>query len=155
MFLRKFLSIILCVSMLFCFTIPVAANDAPIEYGVNEKFVLIIPCGFYIGSSGKAVAVITVEDIILSHGNSLMVSISSKNYDGSWKLIDIQNDDNKVTYTIGSKEGENDISNNSEILYIDAGTHSEESKTIYFTISDKSIDSGYYNDVLTFIVDVN
>lgn len=155
MFFKRFLSVMLCVAMLMCFTIPVAADDiSAIKYGAGESFIIIIPGGFCIGASGKALADITVKDVMISHGSVLKVFVSGDDYNDSWEMINITNDSSKLTYTIGMSEGASDVKNNSVILYVNAGETVETTETIYFTISDKSIASGYYNDVLTFVVDV-
>ena len=155
MFLRRFLSVTLCLIMLMCYAIPVSADNlSAIKYGVGESFIIVIPGGFSIGSSGKSQAEVTVKEILIAHGSTLKVFISGDDYDGSWELIDVTNNSNKLTYTIGTTEGGKDIENNSVILYANSGEKTEETKTIHFTVADNNVRPGYYNDFITFIVDV-
>lgn len=165
MFSKRILSSILCLVMLFSLCIPVSAaslsdtgnKDVTVTYGTSENFIVTVPANFEIDETAKAVAEISASDVMIASGSTLEVYISGDDYDGSWKLIDSAENNNTLTYVIGSSEGASDIINGSTVLTVEAGEayDSTVSEKMYFEVIDTLSKSGIYTDTLTFIVEVS
>ena len=172
--MKKFLSSVLCLAMLLSMGTTVFADwdeweeldnnittdgghqNVTVTYGVSESFIVTIPSNFTIGQSGTATADVSASNVMISAGNVLDVYISGHDYSGSWELIDSNNNNNRLTYTIGTGAGLSNIVNNSVVLSVEAGEayNSTVYETMHFTIVDELTSAGIYTDTLTFTVNV-
>ena len=161
MYSKRLISFMLAVLMICFLALPVqaeeffATSNVTLVYGTNETFLIYIPSGFGFNNK-KVVAEVSALDVMLEHGAVLNIGVTGNDYVDSWEVIDIVDKNKSLTYIIGTADGKDDVKNNSIILSVNAGESydSQVSVQLYFEITD-SMQPGNYNDMLTFVVDVN
>lgn len=163
--MKKILSCVLCLTMMLSMgTTAFASNistdggsqDVTVTYGMTEGFTVTIPTDFTINDTAKATAKVSASNVVIAHGSTLKVAVSGDDYVDSWELVDEAEADNTLTYTIGTTEGGNEITNGSIVLDVESGEAygSTVTETMYFTVVDELAKAGTYTDTLTFTVSV-
>lgn len=166
--MKKILSCVLCLAMMLSMgtvafaetslTTDGGSHDVTVTYGMDEGFTVTIPTNFTIDESKKATADVSASNVMIAYGKVLEVAISGDDYatTGSWELVDEAETENMLTYTIGTTEGGNEITNGSIVLDVESGEAygSTVTETMYFTVVDELAKAGTYTDTLTFTVSV-
>ena len=161
--MRKIFSGILCIAMILSTSIIGFAaeittsggkNQTVVSYGMDESFVVVIPADFDLSSNGTTEAEVSASNVMIKDDTELVVFISGDDYVDNWELIDKNESDNRLVYTIGTTEGADDIVNNSEVLVVSAGEAYNNTvvEKMYFNIVDTVSQAGIYTDTLTFTV---
>ncbi len=148
--------------MVFSITISVCAssdiNETVVVYSMDESFVVTIPDNINIDSrTMTGEAVISAYDINLKRDFELAVIINGSNYDGAWKLVDVNDASRHLNYTIGTYPGGDDIVNNHRLISVinNGNPIDDVEQNLYFTVLDNQSSSGVYTDTLTFVVSLN
>lgn len=165
--MKKTLSLGLALVLALSMAVPAfAANittdggtgSTVVTYGTDQGFTVTIPADFTIdAATKKATAEVKAENVLIPYGQVLNVRVTGADYTDKWELIDEAEATNKLTYTIGTTEGGNEIGNNSVVLDVESGEAygSEVEETLYFTVTDTLTKAGTYTDTLTFTVSVD
>ena len=152
--MKKILSSIISLSLVFSLGIPVFAaetNTHELIYQNNASYEISIPASSNIDiATGKGEINVGVTEAKLEKWTGVSITISSSNYsDGSWNLVNTKDGNDKITYSIGTADGANDIASGDEVAFAkDAGT-----TTLYVNVSDTS-KVGTFTDTITFTSEI-
>ena len=150
--MKKILSGILCLAMVLSMAVPsfAADNDMTIRYSNQESYEISIPASMDLdASSGEGMFTIEVDETEMSEDSYVSVTATSKNYDGGWFLVNVNDKNDKIEYFIGTTDNGSDVSANNEIMAADGNT----SIDFYIRLSDTS-KFGTYEDTITFSSEV-
>ena len=161
--MKKRLALILTLGMVISMSTTVFAattttdlNDTTktgtttLTYEQASGYTVTIPADFNV-TKDEVSQTISAKDVVIPSGKSMKVKVSSPNYATGWYLIDKENTENKLAYTM--KKGADAVVSGDEILSVSAGTISG-SQALLFQVTDNVTKAGTYTDTLTFIVSV-
>ena len=168
MYMKKIVSFMLVLVMAMSMSMTAFAADTTIDidsaqsaqtvvtYGQSEGYTVVIPESVVIDAvSLKGSATISAENVVIAAGKTLNIKISGHDYDDAWELISSASD--KLTYLIGTTEGDDDVVNDSVVLSAAAGLYwnSKLEEVLHFTLDSDVEKSGTYQDTLTFTVSID
>jgi hypothetical protein len=152
--MKKIISSLLCVFMLFLPTVNVIAetNQYELIYEHTASYEMTIPStGDINPSSGEGTIEFAIENSKLEEGTVIQVSVSSDNCDdGIWYLVNEKNPNSKIAYTISANG--NSVGNNERVFSSADGT----TMSLDIALTDTT-KVGTFSDIITFsskIVDV-
>jgi len=151
---RKVLSFIMAFSMLCTsgvFVNAAESNSTLLTYTNEASYEISIPAEVAINvSTGIGEIEIAVTNTNLAYTErvfqSVDVSVSSSNYlDDTWNLVNIENSNDKITYTLKTEDGQEVFNNGVVLSAVEAS-----SGIVYANLTSES-KVGSYTDSLTFI----
>ena len=146
--MKKIITSALCLAMVFSTSISAFAtnNSMQIRYSNQESYEIYIPDSMDLdASSGKGMFTIEVDETEMSENSYISVTATSENYDNGWFLVNVDDENDKIEYFIGTTDNGNDVTANNEIMAADGNT----SVSFYITLSDTN-KFGTYEDTVTF-----
>ena len=151
---KKILSFVLAIAMMFSLSITSFAaetNTHELIYKNDASYEISIPDTSNIDvSTGKGEIDVSVTNAKLEDFTEIVISVSSSNYaNDSWNLVNTKNSKDKITYTIGTTEGANDIASGDRVVTASEVTDA----TLYVTVSDTS-KVGTFTDTITFTSEI-
>ncbi|RGU92516.1 hypothetical protein DWW31_12130 [Clostridium sp. AF15-17LB] len=128
-------------------------GSTEVQYGVEKKYTVTIPADFNITAAPTSQTV-KAESVIIEHGKTLNIKISSNNYKASsWYMKDEKDVSNELPYTISMNSSE--VKSNDPVLSVAAGTDKGQTE-LAFSVDTKDVTkAGTYKDTLTFEVSVD
>lgn len=137
------------------------SQEVTVTYQVGVSYTVSIPADFTLTSEDQtnytAEETVSATGVLIEAGKTLNVKMKSTNFaDGEYKLKD-SSGESKIKYTI--KNGEQDFTNDTTVLTVEAGTTEEAETTLKFATTaeeiGKATKSGDHTDTLTFTVSVD
>jgi len=147
---KKLAAILLCFSILSTFPLTASAEEEPLEEPASsQNYEVIIPEGMVMSKKEKTVdiEIFTAGTFDLRNPTPppvVEITISSDNYDNGWYLVNIEDSDDRIEYTIGTSSGADDVKNHSVVSTEDGLI------TLYFNLVDADSKFGEFEDFLTF-----
>lgn len=158
--MKKILS--LALALCLCLSLGVTAMAAEITvdgnqsanttvtYGLEAGYTVTIPESIVIDTeTHKGTATVTAEDVLLAYGETLNVTIT-----GIDTLVDAADAANTLTYKVGKTDGAQDVTNDTVVLAVAAGTVAGGEQELFFELTQDVTKAGAYSDTLTFTVTV-
>lgn len=128
-------------------------NCVIVKKTVQESYLITIPDGTNTLKEGQTFS-LKAENVIIPHGESLRVSVTSAN---NWNLKDAKNPENNsaVSYSMGYGDDETALVNKTENIFtLAAGAGSGNVTLTILSIGEAKM-AGTFADTLTFSVDVS
>ena len=152
--MKRIFSIALSFVMLFSMgTVAFAeTNNFLVTFKNEATYEIVIPVGGDIdASTGKGVINIDISNVDIDATTEINITATSTNYaNGSWYLVDVLDNSNKLAYSLGTTEGGNDISSGDVVV----STSGETSATLYLTVSNPDR-HGTFTDIITFTSEIS
>ena len=168
--MKKFLSLLLgaaifCTMSITAFAAEITidseqTSDTVVEYGVEASYVVSIPDRVLIGEDYTGSGTITVSDVLIPYGSTLVVSLNSDSFvadedawwSGHYTLTNAADANDTLDYTI--HVGEEIVANDLAVVSIESGElpDGEAQVVLDFALMEEPTKAGQYNDTLTFSV---
>ena len=150
--MKKIFSSILCLAMILSTNIVAFAetNDFVLTYTNEANYEIRIPeSGSVDKASGKGHIIFDIVDANLAQNQVIEVSISSKNYDNGWFLVNTKDTSDKIPYSINIIENGESVSNGEVVL-----RSSEEANGMLFINVADITKVGTFSDTITFTSEI-
>ena len=125
-----------------------ASQDVEMYHTVTGGYIITIPQSLTLSKSGPSISTVEISQVNVG-GGTVNVSVSSKNYDGTWNLTSKAG---TLEYSI--KTDGNELENNGVVLSCPDGTKYA-TKDMVFSLTDAKPKTVSYTDTLTFTVSVD
>lgn len=151
--MKKIISLILALSAICSFYVCVAAetNYMSLVYSNEASYEIEIPSITTVNpSTGSGYFEISVDNMEFDDDSYVSVVVTSDNYDDGWYLVDVNDQNNKIPYTMGTQALSEDIVSGSEVMV------EKENPDVVLFVQLQELDKyGTFTDTITFVSEVS